>query len=72
MDFGAAILKFCVASVIFEKSGVWRVYVPNFMLVSQSERFGLYYAFVCSTNVRNLKQIVVKSSKYVTETVEYC
>ena len=38
LDFGAAILEFCVANVIFEKSGVWRVYVPNFMLVSPSER----------------------------------
>ena len=42
LDFGAAILEFCMASGIFEKSGIWRVYVPNFMLVSPFEQFLLY------------------------------
>jgi len=34
-----AILEFCVASAFFEKSGPQRVFVPNFMLASQTEVF---------------------------------
>ena len=47
LDFRGAILEFCVARVTFKKSGVLRVNVPNFMLVSQSERLFpyLFYYF---------------------------
>ena len=37
LDFGAAILEFCVPPTFFLKSRPWAVSVPNFMLVYQSE-----------------------------------
>ena len=46
---GAPILEFCVASVFFLKSGIWRVYVPNFMLVSPSEDFDTHHVHVSKT-----------------------
>ena len=45
----AAILEFCVDSIILRKSGIGRVYVPSFMLVSQLYRIlAIFCNYPCS------------------------
>ena len=49
LDFGGCHLGILHGHIIFEKSGVWRIYVPIFMLASQSERILQYFAITRST-----------------------
>ena len=56
----AAILEFCVDSIILRKSGIGRVYVPSFMLVSPSERSWLYFAVIRCTIMDNYGQVPLR------------